>query len=115
MGHWLRLFLEVFLTVSSSVRFGGSREIRNVSMPYGINTIHLEQGFQDSQLLICYKGHGSAWPPHSPGPSGPVRVGFLAVRIVIINHMADMAEVEAATGKVGGNHDGDLIPAKTLE
>ena len=48
MGDWPGSFLEVFLTLSFPIVLGGSLEVRNVSMPHGINMIHLEQGFQRS-------------------------------------------------------------------
>ena len=53
-------------------------EVRDAAMPYGINTIHLKQRFQVPQFLIGHKRHGNACPPHSSGPSCPVRVGFRA-------------------------------------
>ena len=84
-------------------------------MPHGINTIRLKQGFQTDQFLVGHKGHGNARASHSPGSSCSVRVGLQAERIIVINHVADMAEVESATGNVRGHHEGDLIAAKTLE
>jgi hypothetical protein len=58
------MLFEVFFTISSPVMFGDSPEVRgkvrNAAMPHRINTIHLKQGFQDPQFLICHKGHGNA-------------------------------------------------------
>jgi hypothetical protein len=44
-----------------------------------------------------------------------MRVAFQAGRIVIIDHMADVAEVESSTGNVRGNHEANPISAKPLE
>ena len=60
MGDWSGSFLEVFLTLSFPIVLGDNLEVRDVAMPYRINTIHLKQGFQDSQFLIGHKGHGNA-------------------------------------------------------
>src|SRR3990172_5138018 len=91
--------------------FGDSLEVRDVAMPHRINTIR----FQNPQFLVCHKGHGNAGTPHSAGPSCPVSVGLLTERVVIINHMTDVAEIEPASGKIRGNHEGHFLPAKTLE
>jgi len=51
VGDWPGSFLEVFLTLSFPIVLGDSLEVlevRDVAMPYGINMIHLEQGFQHS-------------------------------------------------------------------
>ena len=84
-------------------------------MPHGINTIRLEEGSQIFQFLVGHKRHGNARSPHPPGSSGPVRIGFHPPRIVVINHMTDVAEVESAAGQVRRNHEGNLFPAKALE
>jgi len=48
VGDWPGSFLEVFLTLSVPIVLRDNLEVRDVAMPHGINTIHLEQGFQDS-------------------------------------------------------------------
>ena len=48
MGDWLGSFFEVFLTLSFPIVLGDSLEVRDVAMPYRINMIPLEQGFQPS-------------------------------------------------------------------
>ncbi len=111
-GDGQRPFLENPLTLSSGA--GDPREIWDVTMPYGINMVCLKERFQILQFLVGYKSHGSARPSHPPGPSRPVRVGFQAIRIIIINHMTDMAEVKPPAGDVRGNHQGDLVLAKPL-
>jgi hypothetical protein len=58
--YWPGSLFEVFFTFSSPVMFRDSLEVRDVAVPHGIDTIHLEQGFQDLQLLIGHKGHGNA-------------------------------------------------------
>lgn len=108
-----RSFLESPLTLSSVA--GNNLKIRDVTVPHGIDAIGLQQGFQVFQFLVGHKGHGNARPPHSPGPSCPVRVGFQAVRVVIINHMTDMTEVEPPTRNVRGHHQGNLVLAKPFE
>ncbi len=106
---------EIFLTVSPAVVPGGGIEVRNAAMPYGINAVGLKQRLQALQLIICDKSHRNARPPHPPGPSCPVRIGFSAERIIVINHMTHMAEVESSAGNVRSNHESNLIPAKTLK
>jgi len=44
-----------------------------------------------------------------------VGVGFVVRREVIVNHMADVTEIEAATGDVGGHHEVDLVSAETVK
>ena len=84
-------------------------------MPHRINTIRLEEGFQIFQFLVGHKSHGNARSPHPPGPSSPVRVGFQPTRVIVINHMTNVTEVESAAGQVRRNHIGNFVPAKTLE
>ena len=116
MGCWFpRDLLERVFAIPPTFGSRDVLQVRDAAMPHRINTIHLEQGFQILQFLIGHKGHGNARPTHSPGPSRSVCIAFQTRRIVIIDHMTDMVEVESTTGNVRGNHEGNLLSAKTLE
>jgi hypothetical protein len=58
--YLLRAFLERMSAIPSVFASLDVPEVRDVAMPHGIDTIHLKQGFQDPQFLICHKGHGNA-------------------------------------------------------
>jgi hypothetical protein len=44
-----------------------------------------------------------------------VGVSLVVRREVIVDHMADVTEIEAATGHIGGHHEGDFVTAETVK
>ena len=64
--------------------------------------------------MIGHKGHGNPGSPHPPGPSCPVNIGLDAERIIVIDHMTDMTEIEPPAGEVGGDQKVDLLLAETF-
>ena len=56
--------------------------------------------------------------PEAPGPAGaadPVHVGLVVVGALVVDHVGDPLDVDAAGGDVGGDQDVDLALAEPLQ
>jgi len=60
LGHRAGSLRKVFLAIPSPLMSGDSLEVRDSTMPQGINPIHLKERFQHPQFLVSHKGHGNA-------------------------------------------------------
>jgi hypothetical protein len=80
-----------------------------------MDSIVFEEGLERSQFLIRDEGHGGARSSHPSGSSRAVGIRFVVCRIVIVNDMANVTKVKTATRHIGGDHEHDLMPSKTVE
>ena len=84
-------------------------------MPDRFDAIAIDDDFEGLQVASCHEGHCDSASPHSGGSPGAVGVGIGVAGKVVVDHMSDVAEVQSATGYIGGDHRLYLFFAKAVE
>jgi len=89
--------------------------LRNPTTPHGLNIVDLQQFLQLRQVPVAHQGQGNTGATHTTGTARSVRVGVVTERRVVVDHVADMGEVESACGHIRGDHQPDLLAAELIE
>ncbi len=73
---------------------GRPHQFRCSTAPHRLDTIDLQQSVQVLQVTVGDQGHGNTGATHAAGSTRPVRVGLVAQRCLIVDHVTHMPEVE---------------------
>ena len=69
-------------------------------------------GLQHPALARGHEQHGAAGTPRTPGAADAVDIGLGVARDVVVKHVRDAFDIQAASGDVGGDQD---VQATVLE
>ena len=93
----------------------GLLQVRLPAVPNRLDMINLNNLAQNTEITMIVKSHRGTLTAQPRGTPGTMRICVTITREIVVDYMADMAEIQAAAGYVRSHHDFDFLSPKSIE